>query len=89
MMITAPVSSYVPNVYGLYCMSGNIAEMVYYNNDKTQPGTRGGSWKSTMQEIQILGDDKFKGVTTPNVNIGFRVVISYGLVGAQGKSGSD
>ncbi len=82
--ITAPVSSYSPNDYGLYCMSGNMAEMVYYKNDKSQPGTRGGSWTSSVQEIQIEGADKFKGITTPNVSIGFRVVISYGIVGVAG-----
>jgi hypothetical protein len=33
-MQTAKVSSYSPNDYGLYCMSGNVAEMVYYGKDK-------------------------------------------------------
>lgn len=71
------VYSYAPNDYGLYCMSGNVAEMVYYHNDVKQPGTRGGGWTSSVDEIQINGFDRFKGVTTPNVNIGFRVVITY------------
>jgi hypothetical protein len=30
-----------------------------------------------MQEIQIEGEDKFKGIVGPNVNIGFRIVLSY------------
>ena len=71
------VYSYSPNNYGLYCMSGNMAEMVYYNNDVNQPGARGGSWTSTVEEIKINGEDKYKGVTTPNVNIGFRWVVTY------------
>jgi hypothetical protein len=79
-MHTAKVYSYLANEYGLWCMSGNIAEMVYYNGDKSKPGTKGGSFLSTMEEIQINGPDKFKGITLPNVNIGFRVVISYGIV---------
>jgi hypothetical protein len=69
--------SYAPNDYGMFCMSGNLAEMVYYNNDKSQPGTRGGSWTSPVEDIQILGEDKFKGITSPDVNIGFRWVVSY------------
>ena len=77
------VYSYSPNNYGLYCMAGNMAEMVYYNNDVNQPGARGGSWTSTAEEIKINGEDKFKGVTTPNVNIGFRVVVTY--IGANDK----
>ena len=79
-MHTAKVYSYLANEYGLWCMSGNIAEMVYYNGDKLKPGTKGGSFLSTVEEIQINGPDKFKGITQPNVNIGFRVVISYGIV---------
>ena len=71
------VYSYFPNDYGLFCMSGNVAEMVYYNNDKSQPGARGGSWTSPAEDIQILGEDKFKGIITPNVNIGFRWVVTY------------
>ena len=77
------VYSYSPNDYGLYCMAGNMAEMVYYSNDVNQPGARGGSWTSTAEEIKINGEDKFKGVTTPNVNIGFRVVVSYQSLAAR------
>lgn len=74
--ITAPVWSYAPNNYGLFCMSGNVAEMVYYGTDKTKLGARGGSWTSGLDEIQIDGKDRFIGVDSANVNIGFRYVIS-------------
>lgn len=79
-MLTANVYSYSPNDYGLYCMSGNVAEMVYYIGGKSEPGTKGGSFLSKAENIQIDGKDEFKGITSPNVNIGFRVVISYGIV---------
>lgn len=74
---TAKVTSYNPNDFGLYCMSGNVAEMVYYENENHTPGTKGGSWTSVSAEIQINGSDKFKGVENPSVDIGFRPVISY------------
>lgn len=74
--ITAPVWSYAPNRYGLFCMSGNVAEMVYYGTDKSKPGARGGSWTSGLDEIQIDGKDRFIGEESANVNIGFRYVIS-------------
>ena len=75
---TAKVDSYNPNDYGLYCMSGNVAEMVYYEDENNLPGTRGGSWSSIGQELQIVeGNDRFKGRTEPSVNVGFRPVMTY------------
>ena len=75
---TVKVYSYNPNDYGLYCMSGNVAEMVFYKNENGLPGTKGGSWTSVGQELQIVdGKDRFKGQTSPSVNIGFRPVITY------------
>lgn len=75
---TAKVDSYNPNDYGLYCMSGNVAEMVYYEDENQLSGTKGGSWTSIGQELQINeGKDRFKGLTNPSVDVGFRPVISY------------
>lgn len=75
---TTKVQSYNPNDFGLYCMSGNVAEMVYYEDENNLPGTRGGSWSSIGQELQITeGNDRFKGSTKPSVNIGFRPVITF------------
>lgn len=87
---TVKVSSYNPNDYGLFCMSGNVAEMVYYTDQNNLAGTKGGSWTSIGQEIQINGHDKYKGMLKPSVNIGFRPVITYvdknkRLVGVLGK----
>tara|TARA_R110000782_G_scaffold80846_4_gene159819 strand:- start:21781 stop:23841 length:2061 start_codon:yes stop_codon:yes gene_type:complete len=75
---TTKVQSYNPNDFGLYCMSGNVAEMVYYEDENNLPGTRGGSWSSIGQELQIIqGNDRFKERTKPSVNVGFRPVITY------------
>lgn len=75
---TVKVNSYNPNGYRLYCMSGNVAEMIYYEEENKLPGTKGGSWTSVGQELQIIdGKDRFKGQITPSVNIGFRPVLSY------------
>lgn len=72
---TAPVTSYIPNDFGLYCTSGNIAEMVTYPDGIA--GTKGGSWQSTSQEIQINGEDRFKRVISPSTQIGFRPVFGF------------
>lgn len=80
---TVKGTSYAPNDFGLYCMSGNVAEMVNYQ-ENNQPGTAGGSFLSTLSDIQLNSPDKFMGIVNPNVNIGFRVVISYGIVGVKG-----
>jgi formylglycine-generating enzyme required for sulfatase activity len=74
---TAKVDSYYANDYGLYCMSGNVAEMVYYENENQLPGTKGGSWTSVGAELQINGVDKYKGMSNASVDIGFRPVITY------------
>lgn len=80
--ILAPIKSYFPNKFGLYCMSGNASEMVYNDIDKVNhkpinPGTAGGNWMSTEEEIRILSDDKFKGEVNPSPMIGFRVVSTH------------
>jgi formylglycine-generating enzyme required for sulfatase activity len=73
---TAKVNSYNPNEFGLYCMSGNVAEMVIDENNK--PATKGGSWSSVGQELQIVeGKDRFKGLIKPSVDVGFRPVLTY------------
>lgn len=73
---TASVTSYYPNAFGLYNMSGNVAEMVLNWDDKTA-GTKGGGWLSELKHIKITGEDEYKGVTDPHVNIGFRVVMTF------------
>jgi len=74
---TVQCESYFPNAFGLYCMSGNLAEMVYLQGDENRPGTKGGSWSSVSHELQINGPDRFAGQTGPSIDIGFRPVVSY------------
>lgn len=83
-MLTAKVGSYNPNWNGIWCMSGNVAEMVYegYSVEnkkliKLDPGTAGGGWMSSDSELKIFGKDPYKGLIDGHLNVGFRVVISY------------
>ena len=74
---TAKVTSYFSSERGLYCLSGNVSEMVYNSNsDRTNPGTAGGNWASTEEEIKLLADDQYTGVTDGKPTIGFRVVVT-------------
>ena len=74
---TAKVTSYYPNEYGLYCLGGNVSEMIVQQEHNRKAGTKGGSWVSTLDELRIFGPDPFDGETNPDPEIGFRVVISY------------
>ncbi len=82
-LLTAKTGTYNPNNYGLYNLSGNVAEMV--NNEKiadgkmiwTGFGTAGGSWLNSEAELKINGPDPYDGVVEGHPGIGFRVVITY------------
>lgn len=74
---TVKVNSYLPNDFGLFNMSGNVAEMVYDDYPLKNPGTAGGGWMSSAEEIKILGPDLHKGLTEAHPNVGFRVVMTY------------
>lgn len=77
-MYTVAVSSYLENSYGLFCMSGNVAEMIYYSKgERKNPGTKGGSWTSAEKDLGVSGVDQWKGKIEPSVNIGFRPVITH------------
>ncbi len=78
--ITSPSKSYFPNMYGLYNMSGNVAEMVYEGMNRKDPGTAGGSWKSDKDEVQIYAPDPYSGVIDAKPTIGFRIVSTYLIV---------
>lgn len=78
--ITAPSKSYWPNESGLYNLSGNVAEMVYEGMNRTEPGTAGGSWRNTEEEIKIYAPDANKGITDGKPYIGFRVVSTYLII---------
>ena len=62
--ITAQVSSYYPNSFGLYNVCGNVAEMVAEKGK-----AKGGSWKSFGGEVRIESVEYFKNSAN---NIGFR-----------------
>ena len=65
--MTLPVYSYHPNDFGLYNMSGNVAEMV------AEKGvSKGGSWASTAQSLQIEAKETYEG---PAPTLGFRYVM--------------
>lgn len=67
--ITAPVLSYWPNGYGLYNMSGNVAEMVQQSDIVV-----GGSWRSTGYDVRVESTTPYAG---PRPDVGFRPVITY------------
>lgn len=65
---TTPVISYWPNAWGLYNMSGNVAEMVNTGS------ARGGSWHTPLYYLQVLVPDPRGYGDQPNPYTGFRVV---------------
>lgn len=68
--ITAPVKSYWSNDYGLYNMSGNVAELT------AEIGTaKGGSWYTPGYDAQIEAPDPFQGDTNPKPFVGFRPIL--------------
>lgn len=65
---TAPVTSFPKNDYGLYHMSGNVAEL-------TADGVAmGGHWRSYGYDIRITSETKFE---KANPYVGFRPVLTY------------
>lgn len=75
---TGEVTSFYPNDFGLYCLSGNVAEMVYNtDNSKTNPGTAGGDWTSDPEHIKLYAEDLNSGITEARCTIGFRVVTTF------------
>ena len=64
--ITAPGESYYPNQFGIYNMSGNVAELV---SDDTV--AMGGSWNDTGYDVRVESEQT---ASEPKSTIGFRVV---------------
>ena len=69
-IVTTPVISYWKNDYGLYNMSGNVAEIVI---DDTI--VKGGSWNSSAYFMQIQANDYGLSSKTPTNEVGFRYFI--------------
>jgi formylglycine-generating enzyme required for sulfatase activity len=72
-MMTCKVTSYNPNDYGLYCMVGNVAEMVYDNKTKIIKA-KGGSWNSDFEQCKIVNSEGFNAATKANPMTGFRPI---------------
>lgn len=66
--VTAPVFSYWENKFGLYNMSGNVAEML-----KEKGIVKGGSWRDKSEYLKI--DMKYKYDGTPQAFVGFRYFV--------------
>ncbi len=81
-LVLGPEYCYNPTDFGTYCMMGNASEMVW-TYDASAPGTKGaaramgGSWNSHADNVRIEAKEQFVGVTEGNVNIGFRLVMTY------------
>lgn len=69
MELTVPVTSFFPNDYELFNMSGNVAEMI---NDEGL--AMGGSWNSTGYDIRISSEYKYE---KPTPYVGFRPVVVF------------
>lgn len=81
-LVLGPEYCYNPTDFGHYCMMGNAAEMVWTWNDepknrKGEARAMGGSWYSHADNVRIESKEQFVGITEGNVNIGFRVVMTY------------
>lgn len=64
--VTAPVYSYWKNNFGLFNMTGNVAEMV-----KEKGISKGGGWRNTLEECRVGKDAEY---TKPTAWLGFRCV---------------
>jgi formylglycine-generating enzyme required for sulfatase activity len=66
--ITAQVNSYYPNQFGMFNLSGNVAEML---SDKQI--IKGGSWQSTPEYLTITSKQSNDG--NPKPTVGFRFFV--------------
>ena len=62
--MTSQIDNYYPNAFGLYCMAGNVAEMI-----AEEGVSKGGSFNSFYNFIQIQSQENY---INPNANLGFR-----------------
>ncbi|MES2131840.1 MAG: SUMF1/EgtB/PvdO family nonheme iron enzyme [Bacteroidota bacterium] len=78
--LTTVATSYAPNSYGIYNMAGNVSEMVYLWDAKTNKaigfGAKGGSWMSPDYFLEIDAKQEFKYPEKPSPLRGFRPVMT-------------
>lgn len=67
--LTAPVTSFWPNEFGIYNLNGNVSEMVAEQNIAV-----GGDWNSPGFDIRNESTKKF---TEANPTVGFRPVMTF------------
>ncbi len=67
--ITAPVTSYKTNGFGVYNMCGNVSEWVHEEGI-----CKGGNWNSAAQYLEITSKTEFSTVS-PSPFIGFRPIL--------------
>jgi len=73
-MVGMPVfaDAYFPNDFGLYGMSGNVAEMTHEGE------VLGGSFRTTSAYCKIMNGEAYPfDATRPQCDVGFRLVCSY------------
>lgn len=68
--VVAPVKSYWPSKFGLYCMAGNAEEFV-----KEKGITKGGSWRDTGYYLKITSRQKYNSEKSQSAERGFRFVM--------------
>lgn len=64
--VTAPVYSYWKNLFGLYCMIGNVSEMV-----QEKGISKGGGWRHRLEQCRVGKDITYE---KPTAWLGFRCV---------------
>ena len=72
--------AYNPSKWGLYCLTGNVGEMTYEQDENLKPTNtillKGGGWNSSYEECKISYEEKFNDVLIGNPTTGFRPIIT-------------
>lgn len=80
-MYTVKVYSYETNDFGLFNMSGNVSEMVYYRENISEVvpklATAGGNWMDNKEDLKLSNVKIHSDKIPQSPGIGFRVVYSY------------